>query len=92
MARNQDRVRVEVELTAEQVVEIDAAVHAGQFRSRADAIVEAVDEWNLGRQIPFSDEELGRLWDEGIASGEPLSAEDVFERLRERVTKRSDVG
>lgn len=88
MARNQERVRVEIELTPEQVEGIDEAVQAGQFRSRAEAVVEAVDDWNFARSIPIPDEQLKRLWDEGIASGDFQPAEEVFQRLRERIAKR----
>ncbi len=90
MARNQERVRVEVELTVEQVEGLDEAVRSGQFRNQEDAIFGAVTEWNDSRKLSLSDQELKRLWDEGIASGDFQQADEVFQRLRERITKRLD--
>lgn len=89
MADVQEKVRVEVELTREQVRLIDQAVRDGDFTSRSDAVVHAIEEWRTKSTLAdHTDEELGRLWDEGIASGEPIPADNVFQRLRERVTKR----
>lgn len=88
MTRSSERVRVEIELTREQVEIIDEAVHSGQFPSRAEAIGDAIHDWNLSRHIPIPDEILKNLWDEGIASGDFQPAEEVFQRLRERIAKR----
>jgi antitoxin ParD1/3/4 len=32
-------------------------------------------------------EELGRLWDEGLASGQSLAGPDAFDRIRERLSQ-----
>ena len=83
------KIRVEVELTPEQVRLIDDAVQEGQFGSRAEAVVHAIDEWQSSMTgYELTDEEIRRLWDEGIASGDPIPAEEVFQRLRERIAKR----
>lgn len=41
---------------------IEKAVESGQFASASEVVRTALRKW-------ASDEELGRLWDEGIASG-----------------------
>lgn len=84
-----EKMRLEIDLPVEQVKLIDDAVRDGSFTSRADAIAHAIDTWRSSHALnDYTDEELGRLWDEGIASGEPIPAEEAFQRLREKFSKR----
>jgi antitoxin ParD1/3/4 len=51
--------------------EITAAVSRGEYESAEDVVVGAVAEWRASRRYEASldDEELRRLWREGVASG-----------------------
>lgn len=84
----QEKIRLEVDLTPEQLRLIDEAVLDGSFHSRADAIAHAIDAWRCTVALnDYSDNELGLMWDEGVASGEPIPAKEVFQRLREQFGK-----
>ncbi len=43
----------------------------------------------VGRKPGVSDQELSRLWNEGIASGDSPEGEMVFSRLRNKYTKQA---
>ena len=88
MAELRETIRVEIEVTPDQLKQIDQAVRDGQFLSRAEAVEHALIAWQSANStMPFSSEDLGRLWDEGLASGDPLPSDDVFQRLREKFSK-----
>lgn len=61
---------ITVGLPVELVEEIRRAVQSGQFSSEADVVLEAVRSWREARDlIAAHGDELGKLWDDGIASG-----------------------
>jgi antitoxin ParD1/3/4 len=78
---------IEVALPDKQIAAIEAAVESGEYGSASDIVREAVRDWQLKRGLSGDDaERLGRLWDEGIASG-PAGEVD-FPVLRDEVRRR----
>ena len=65
-----------------------AALAAGQYAAIAAAVETAMILWNANQHAPEPDlETLRRLVDEGLASGEPVDADDVFSALNARLAK-----
>jgi antitoxin ParD1/3/4 len=63
------------------------AVAAGQYASIAEAVETAMILWDADQHAPEPDvQTLRRLVDEGLASGEPLDAGEVFAALRARLS------
>lgn len=63
---------------------IEKAVESGQFASASEVVRTALRKW-------ATDEELGRLWDEGIASGfmaPEKTMKDIKAEARRRVAAR----
>lgn len=54
--------KVSVSLTDEHARMVSEAVASGDYASTSEVIREALRDWRLKRR-------LGRLWDEGLASG-----------------------
>ncbi|TIW86526.1 MAG: type II toxin-antitoxin system ParD family antitoxin [Mesorhizobium sp.] len=49
----------------------------------ATMVREALREWKFRRmQRDQAIDELGRLWDEGMASGDPVDGRDAFARIK----------
>jgi len=74
-----------IDLNVEPVIaaEIDAAIASGQYRNVGDLVSEALADWHASRHPDV--ERLRRLWEEGLASGEPQDVtpewfDDVYER------------
>jgi antitoxin ParD1/3/4 len=62
--------QITVGLPAEDLAEVRRAVEAGEYASEAEALSAAVRAWREtqgARSLP--DDELGALWDQGIAGG-----------------------
>lgn len=65
-----DTAEIKVSLPAELAAQLRHAVARGEYASDSEAIQAAVLEWRLRRAVSPADQEaIGRLWDEGIASG-----------------------
>jgi antitoxin ParD1/3/4 len=78
--------KLSVAVTKEMASMLRGAVATGQYASASELIREALRDWQQRqtvRQEAIS--ELQRLWDEGIASGEPVPAEDAFARIRAKI-------
>lgn len=54
--------KMSISVTEEHAVVIEQALQSGDYASSSEIIREALREWKARRHI-------GRLWDEGIASG-----------------------
>jgi antitoxin ParD1/3/4 len=69
--------------------EIEAAVSCGEYVSAEAIVVDAVEQWRVGRRTDASldVDALRKLWDQGIASGagEDLSIDDIKVRARQRL-------
>ena len=82
--------KVSVALTAEMVSEMRAVVESGEYASASEVVRDALREWRLRRVERIrAREELGRLWDRGIASGPSTEGEKAFTRIRERIDART---
>lgn len=62
--------RIEVSVSEDLAAKIDAAIDSGEYRDPADLISDMLDQW----QSPAQDDpdRLRRLWEDGLASGEPI--------------------
>jgi antitoxin ParD1/3/4 len=82
--------KISVALTPEMVTMVRQAVETGEYASTSEVIRDALRDWKLHRlQRSQAVEELGRLWDEGIASGPSSDAEEAFARIRARLKARA---
>lgn len=70
--------KMSVSVTDQQADWIGEAVKSGDYASSSEVIREALRSWRAKR-------ELGRLWDEGIASG-PAGPWD-FEAMKEKARR-----
>jgi antitoxin ParD1/3/4 len=62
--------KVSVALTPEQVLELKAAVEAGEYATTSEIVREAVRDWQLKRELRQEDiKQLRQMWDAGIVSG-----------------------
>jgi antitoxin ParD1/3/4 len=62
--------KVSVALTREMADLVQQAVDSGEYATGSEVIREALREWKLRRKLPLLEqEELRRLWAEGLASG-----------------------
>lgn len=60
-----------------------AAVESGEYVTEGEVVREALDDWLYGReQRERAVEELRRLVDEGLASGEPQDGEEAMAEIR----------
>lgn len=75
--------KVSVALTPEMTELVQQAVSSGEYASGSEVIREALREWKLRRTLKLQEqEELRRLWAEGLASG-PGRFEDIDAIKRE---------
>jgi len=81
--------KVSVALTSEMTELVRQAVASGEYASASEVIREALREWKHRRafKIPEQDE-LRRLWAEGLASGPGrfASIDDIKQEARRRLT------
>lgn len=62
--------KVSIALTTEMAAALRAAVSSGEYASSSEVVREALRDWKLKRSLRQQRiEELGQLWDEGLASG-----------------------
>ena len=84
--------KLSIALTPEFVADIRQAIATGEYASTSEVVRDALRAWKHNRQArQVVLEELGRLWREGVDSGEgqPLDAEDIKRRGRERLAARA---
>ena len=78
--------KVSVALTPEMAAMLREAVAAGEYASASELMREALREWKERRTLrQRAIEELGRLWDAGIASGPPSDGDAAFARIKSKV-------
>ena len=74
--------KISVALTPEMAADMRKAVESGEYASASEVMRDALREWRTRRdERARAMEELGRLWDEGIASGPMVDGEEAFERI-----------
>lgn len=58
-------------------------VDDGEYASTSEIVREALEEWSIRRtQRRLAVDEIGRLWDEGRASGPSTNGPEAFARIR----------
>ena len=62
--------KISISLTSDQARLIEQAVGSGDYASSSEVVREALREWKARRL-------LGRLWDEGIMSGDAARSESI---------------
>ncbi|TGQ85716.1 type II toxin-antitoxin system ParD family antitoxin [Mesorhizobium sp. M8A.F.Ca.ET.208.01.1.1] len=81
--------KVSVALTPEMATMMREAVAAGEYASASEVMREALREWKFRRmQRDQAIDELGRLWDEGMASGDRVDGRDAFARIKGKLDAR----
>jgi len=83
--------KMTIALTPEMAGFVRKAVQAGEYASTSEAIREAVREWKERRDLlGYTIEELRVLVQEGIDSGPPIDAAEVFADLRRKIDAKLD--
>jgi antitoxin ParD1/3/4 len=69
--------KISVALPGEMVASVREAVNAGEYASSSEVIRDALREWKAKRALrEQAIQELGRVWDRGLASG-PARSLDI---------------
>ena len=75
--------KISIAITREQHAKVKAAVKRGDYASTSEVIRTALREWELKEELRrIEGERIGKLWDEGIASGPAVDGPPAMERLR----------
>jgi len=86
---------VTIELPDEAAKDVEAAIASGDYADAQDVLGEALLIWPHRRQEEI--ERLRRLWEEGLASGEPRPvpedwAEQIIARGKKRLEEKRAAG
>jgi antitoxin ParD1/3/4 len=77
--------KVSIALTPELASTVREALSSGEYASVSELMREALREWKQHRlERDRARDEIGRLWDEGLASGASLDGEDTLKLLKRR--------
>jgi antitoxin ParD1/3/4 len=79
--------KISVAITREQHAKIKAAVERGDYATTSEVIRTALREWELKEELRrIEGERIGKLWDEGIASGRARhrDMEEIKQEARRR--------
>lgn len=80
--------KLSVAVTPEMAALMREVVGAGEYASTSEVVRDALREWRTRRdERSRAVEELGRLWDEGIASGPMVDGEAAFDRIFAAIDK-----
>ncbi|TPN82624.1 type II toxin-antitoxin system ParD family antitoxin [Mesorhizobium sp. CU2] len=78
--------KVSVALTPEMANMMREVVAAGEYASASEVMREALRDWKFRRtQREQAIHELGRLWDEGMASGDAVDGAQAFARIKNKL-------
>lgn len=78
--------KVSVALTPEMANMVREVVAAGEYASASEVMREALRDWKFRRtQRDQAIHELGRLWDEGMASGNAVDGNQAFARIKNKL-------
>jgi antitoxin ParD1/3/4 len=78
--------KISVALTPEMAQMLKANVSSGDYASSSELIREALREWRQKREMQgLAREELGKLWDVGLASGPPIDGPSAMGSLRAKL-------
>ena len=82
--------KLSIALTPELASTVREAISSGQYASASELMREALREWQQRRiEREYAIAEIRRLWDEGLASGEPVDDETAFAELRQKMRAKS---
>ena len=89
--------KMSIALTEELAREIEAAVESGDYSTASEVVRDALRAWKRERaDRDAAIRRLKELWDEGLASGEPVEggfdAEYIIRRGRARLAARRQAG
>jgi len=90
--------KLSIALTEELASEVDDAVSTGDYASTSEVIRDALRLWRRNRDADRAETvRLRRLWEEGLASGEPQEVteewfEDIKRRGMARLAAQRDAG
>ena len=87
--------KISIAITREQHAKIKAAVDRGDYASTSEVIRTALRGWELKEELRrIEGERIGKLWDEGIASGPARHRhiEEIIAEARARIGKLWDEG
>lgn len=79
--------KISISITSQQHELVKAAVERGDYASTSEVIREALRDWELKQRLRASQlEEIGRLWDEGLASGPSveMNMDEILDVARRR--------
>ncbi len=75
--------KISVALTPEMAADMRKAVESGEYASASEVMRDALRQWRTRRdERARAMDELGRLWDEGIASGPMVDGKEALGRIR----------
>jgi antitoxin ParD1/3/4 len=78
--------KVSIAVTSEMAAMLRRAVASGEYASSSEVVREALRDWKERRTLRNEAiAELRRLWDEGLASGEPVESEGAFARIKAKI-------
>ena len=81
--------KISVALTPEMAAAMRQVVETGEYASASEVMRDALRQWQLRRvQRAKAVLDLGRLWDEGLASGPAVDGEATFARLRQSLDSK----
>ena len=78
--------KITIAITQEMAAKVRAAVECGDYASTSEVIRDALRDWDdrmAERERAL--EKLEKLWDEGIASGGDIPAEEALARIRAKI-------
>jgi antitoxin ParD1/3/4 len=79
--------KLSISLTVEQIAILRAAVDTGEYATTSEIIREALQDWQVKRELRQQDtDQLRKLWDEGKTSGEPAPLD--FDALKTEARQR----
>jgi antitoxin ParD1/3/4 len=89
--------KISISLTEELARDVEAAVASGDYGTASEVVRDALRTWKQDRaDRTAAIRRLRRLWEEGLASGEPIEggfdAEDIVRRGRERLAAERKAG
>jgi len=82
--------KISIAITREQHEKVKAAIARGDYASTSEVIREALRDWELKEELRrLERERIGRLWDEGLASGPSAAFEpgEIIKRAKARQRK-----
>jgi len=81
--------KISVALTPEMAAMMREVVEAGEYASASEVMREALRDWRVRRvERERAIDTLGRLWDDGIASGPAVDGEEAFRRIKKKLDAR----